>query len=89
MRRAIIDIGTNSVRLLVAERPDGGEWKTVTKKVNSTRLGEGMANNKALSLAAKERTLAAVKTFADEARSAGILTLLHMVQLFSGFSGRS
>ena len=75
MRRAIIDIGTNSVRLLVAERPDGGEWKTVTKKVNSTRLGEGMANNKALSLAAKERTLAAVKTFADEARSAGISDL--------------
>lgn len=75
MKRAIIDIGTNSVRLLVAERPDGGEWKTVTKKVNSTRLGEGMANNKALSLAAKERTLAAVKTFADEARSAGISDL--------------
>ena len=75
MKRAIIDIGTNSVRLLVAERPDGGEWKTVTKKVNSTCLGEGMANNKALSLAAKERTLAAVKTFADEARSAGISDL--------------
>ncbi|WP_270455692.1 Ppx/GppA family phosphatase [Allisonella histaminiformans] len=75
MKRAIIDIGTNSVRLLVAERPDGGEWKTVTKKVNSTRLGEGMANNKALSLAAKERTLAAVMTFADEARSAGISDL--------------
>ena len=34
-----------------------------------------MANNKALSLAAKERTLAAVKTFADEARSAGISDL--------------
>lgn len=32
--RAIIDIGTNSVRLLVAEKDDKEEWK-VLKKISA------------------------------------------------------
>ena len=39
--RAIIDIGTNSVRLLMAEKDEKGEWKILRKELRSTRLGEG------------------------------------------------
>ena len=53
MRRAIIDIGTNSVRLLIAEKLENGEWNILSKKLNSTRLGEGMSQQKNLSAAAK------------------------------------
>lgn len=39
MNRAIIDIGTNSVRLLEARKSETGEWDVVRKEINSTRLG--------------------------------------------------
>ena len=72
MRRAIIDIGTNSVRLLIAEKLENGEWNILSKKLNSTRLGEGMSQQKNLSAAAKERTLRAVADFVNDAKEVGI-----------------
>lgn len=44
MMRAIIDIGTNSVRLLIAEKDEKEEWKILKKDLRSTRLGEGMTD---------------------------------------------
>ena len=62
-RVAAIDIGTNSVRLLVAEeRPPG--FRDVDRRLTITRLGEGVDRNKALSEKAIARTLAAVAEFA-------------------------
>ena len=72
MRRASIDIGTNSVRLLIAEKLENGEWNILSKKLNSTRLGEGMSQQKNLSAAAKERTLRAVADFVNDAKEVGI-----------------
>ncbi len=71
MIRAVIDIGTNSVRLLVAERQPGGEWKTLRKGLESSRLGEGMTIHEGLSEAACRRTLEAVEEFVRDAREAG------------------
>lgn len=71
MIRAVIDIGTNSVRLLVAERLPGGDWKTLKKDMDPSRLGEGMAVTASLTNAACSRTLEAVASFAEAARSAG------------------
>ncbi len=71
MIRAVIDIGTNSVRLLAAERLPGGEWKTIRKGINSSRLGEGMTTHAGLTEAACRRTLEAVARFAEEAKEAG------------------
>ena len=34
--RAIIDIGTNSVRLLLAEKDDKDEWKVLKKDLRSS-----------------------------------------------------
>lgn len=71
MIRAVIDIGTNSVRLLVAERQPCGEWKTLRKGLESSRLGEGMTIHEGLSEAACRRTLEAVEEFVRAAREAG------------------
>lgn len=68
MVRAVIDIGTNSVRLLAAEKQDNGEWKTLRKGINSSRLGEGMTSHEGLTEAACERTLEAVVRFVKEAK---------------------
>lgn len=68
MVRAVIDIGTNSVRLLAAEKQDNGEWKTLRKGINSSRLGEGMTSHEGLTEAACKRTLEAVVRFVKEAK---------------------
>lgn len=58
--RAVIDIGTNSVRLLVAEiLPD--RVKPLVKEVRVTRLGQGVDENGLLLQEAMERTLDALQ----------------------------
>lgn len=69
--RAIIDIGTNSVRLLMAEKDEKGEWKTLWKELRSTRLGEGMTDKATIGQGAKERTLSAVGEFTAMAKLEG------------------
>lgn len=69
--RAIIDIGTNSVRLLMAEKDEKGEWKTLRKELRSTRLGEGMTDKATIGQGAKERTLSAVEEFTTMAKLEG------------------
>lgn len=69
--RAIIDIGTNSVRLLMAEKDEKGEWKTLRKELRSTRLGEGMTDKAIIGQGAKERTLSAVGEFTAMAKLEG------------------
>lgn len=69
--RAIIDIGTNSVRLLMAEKDEKGEWKTLRKELRSTRPGEGMTDKATIGQGAKERTLSAVEEFTAMAKLEG------------------
>lgn len=57
--KAAIDVGTNSVRLLVAERSAQG-LKPVLKQVRIVRLGQGVDAAGRLSPGAIERTLAAL-----------------------------
>ena len=62
-RVAAIDIGTNSVRLLVAEeRPPG--FRDVDRRLTITRLGEGVDRKKVLSERALSRTLTCVAEYA-------------------------
>ena len=69
--RAIIDIGTNSVRLLIAEKDEKEEWKVLKKDLRSTRLGEGMTDNAFIGRGPRERTLQAIEEFTAAARLAG------------------
>ncbi len=56
MRVAVVDIGTNSTRLLLADvRPDGA-LQELLRSSQVTRLGEGVDSNGRLSDAAIERT---------------------------------
>lgn len=69
--RAIIDIGTNSVRLLIAEKDEKEEWKVLKKDLRSTRLGEGMTDKAFIGRGPEERTLQAIEEFTAAARLAG------------------
>ncbi len=70
MRRAVIDIGTNTVKLLVAEVRQGQVVPLVAKDC-TTRLGEGVSEHKRLSPSAIARTVEAVKGFHAEAKAQG------------------
>jgi len=59
---AVIDLGTNSARLLLAA-VQKGEMSYRQKKIKTTRLGEGVDQNKVLTERAIKDTLRAVKTF--------------------------
>lgn len=70
MRVAAIDIGSNTVKLLVAEAGDSG-LEVVREEVAYTRLGEGIGEGKPLQAEAIVRTVEAAVKFAAAAREAG------------------
>jgi exopolyphosphatase/guanosine-5'-triphosphate,3'-diphosphate pyrophosphatase len=66
MRRAVIDIGTNTVKLLVAD-VDTGQTVPVLEADATTRLGETASHSDKLSAPAIRRTIAAVSAFVEQA----------------------
>ena len=68
MRRAVIDIGTNTVKLLVAEVCDGHVTPLAAEDA-TTRLGGGVHETERLSSAAISRTVEAIARFVAEARA--------------------
>jgi len=61
---AVIDCGTNSIRLLIAEI-SGTTFKEVIRTMEIVRLGQGVDENKAFHPDAINRTLLAVKSFKE------------------------
>lgn len=74
MRVATIDIGTNSVLLLVAES-ENGALRPVRERATVTRLGEGVDRNRCLLDAACERTLACLSDYAAQLRELNVTRL--------------
>jgi exopolyphosphatase/guanosine-5'-triphosphate,3'-diphosphate pyrophosphatase len=70
-RIGVIDIGTNSVKLLVAS-VNGGMPRVLRERVVITRLGEGLTGRGRLGSRAMERTVRAVEGLAGEARRLGV-----------------
>jgi len=66
---AFIDIGTNSIRLLVVRLSAGGGYTVLTEQKEVVRLGEGEFPGDQLSEAAMDRAVLVCRTFADLARS--------------------
>ncbi|MFQ5780027.1 MAG: hypothetical protein ACE5HN_04480 [Nitrospiria bacterium] len=60
---ASIDMGTNTFRLLVAEVENGVSFKEIYSENRTTRLGEGLAQNKRLIPAAVNRAISALSHF--------------------------
>lgn len=70
MKIGAIDIGTNSMRLLVAEYIDG-KFYNREKFVNTTRIGQGVDSEGYISEEAIERNIKALKEFSDIANEKG------------------
>ncbi len=71
-RFASIDIGTNSVLLLVAERGADGRFTAIAERAEITRLGRGVDKARTLNADAMEDTLAVLERYAAEAKSLSV-----------------
>lgn len=70
---ATIDIGTNTVLLLVATRDERGQLVALQEEAEITRLGQGVDKTKKLSPEAVERTSKALRRYAEIARKHGCI----------------
>lgn len=70
MKYAVIDMGSNSIRLMIATVEDG-KLKCATKHLAMTRLGAGVDATKTLSEASMEATMLAVADFKKLAETEG------------------
>src|SRR5215217_2224722 len=71
MRAAVVDIGTNSTRLLIADIGAGGAVEERVRESTVTRLGEGVEASGRLGEAPQERVFAALERYAAEIRGEG------------------
>jgi len=72
MRVAVIDVGSNSIKLLVASRAPGGGLAEAASRVLEVRIGSGIGSERPrLDPGALERAVGAVARLATEARALG------------------
>jgi exopolyphosphatase/guanosine-5'-triphosphate,3'-diphosphate pyrophosphatase len=69
-RIAAIDIGTNSVLLVIAAAEAPGP-RPLLERATITRMGEGVDKTRRLAAAAVERTLACLRAYAEDLRAHG------------------
>jgi exopolyphosphatase/guanosine-5'-triphosphate,3'-diphosphate pyrophosphatase len=65
-RVAVVDIGTNSTRLLVADVSPAGEISELVRRSTVTRLGEGVDSSGSLSAAAVDRVCSTLEEYRGE-----------------------
>src|SRR3990172_4473140 len=66
---AAIDVGSNTLRLLVAEAVGPDDYAVLHEEQEITRLGEGLLPTRLLQDAPRRRSLTVLRRFADLARS--------------------
>ena len=71
-RVGAVDCGTNSIRLLIAERGAGGRLTDVAREMRIIRLGEGVDATGRISEAAIERARVELTDFAETMRGLGV-----------------
>ncbi|MBI4561957.1 MAG: Ppx/GppA family phosphatase [Candidatus Rokubacteria bacterium] len=71
-----IDLGTNTIRLLVVEVAEDRSWRPVAETQTVARLGEGLLASGRLGEVAMERALATAAEFCDRARALGAERML-------------
>jgi len=76
MRLAAIDLGTNTVRLLVTEADRTAAWRVIDQDQRVTRLGEGLRTSGTLGDQAMARTTTAVVEYVERAARAGATDVL-------------
>ncbi|MCC6397269.1 MAG: Ppx/GppA family phosphatase [Bacteroidetes bacterium] len=65
-RYAVIDIGTTSTKLHVAEKMENGNWRRIVDRAEITLLGEGLHATGEIQPAAALRTVAAISGMVEE-----------------------
>jgi exopolyphosphatase / guanosine-5'-triphosphate,3'-diphosphate pyrophosphatase len=75
-RYAVIDVGTNSVKLHIGERGGEGRMRALVDRAEITRLGERLQEKGEIDDAASERTAEAIAGMVDEARGLGVLAIV-------------
>lgn len=68
-RLAVVDQGTNSIRLLVVEPRDGGTFVELARDMVITRLGEGVEREGRIAAEALDRTVAVLARYCRRART--------------------
>lgn len=71
-RVAVVDLGSNSIRLLLAQVDAQGRVQVLNCVKSMVKLGEGAFEHDALQPAAMDRTIAVLKTFARTCRMYGV-----------------
>ena len=74
MRKAIIDIGTNSTKLLIAEKRDNS-WEKITAHLKFTRIGENIGEEQLIKLEPLKRTAQCIKNYIELAEKANCETI--------------
>jgi len=71
-RLAVIDLGSNSFRLVVFMSGEGGSWRRTDEIYEPVRIGEGMVATGMLGEAPIERALATLDVFSHFCRASGL-----------------
>jgi exopolyphosphatase/guanosine-5'-triphosphate,3'-diphosphate pyrophosphatase len=71
-RIATIDVGTNTILLLVAELDEDGAFRVLTDRAEIARLGEGVDRTRSLSAAGVERALEVLREYVHACRNFGV-----------------
>ncbi len=72
----LIEIGTNSIKYLVAERNKGGDTVYLVDRNDITRIGEGLERSGSLGIAAMERSILSIEAFLGEIGRIGVFPVL-------------
>ena len=76
MRLAVIDVGTNTVRLLVAESDGRSAYRTLLTAQEITRLGQGLLPDRELQAEPIRRTIRALRRYRELAEAQGAAAIL-------------
>jgi len=69
--KAVIDVGTNSIKFHAAKKKADGSLETVLDKNDIARLGEGLRETGLIAPEALERNALSVAAFAEKAKELG------------------
>lgn len=75
-RFAAIDIGTNTILLLIAEIKGDGTFSVLEDRAEITRLGEDVDRTRLISAAAEARGVAAMRAYLERCRSLGVTEIV-------------
>ncbi|ABR47315.1 Ppx/GppA phosphatase [Alkaliphilus metalliredigens QYMF] len=70
--KAIIDVGTNSIKFHIAELTSNGKIKTILDENNIARIGEGLRETGVLSPEAMKRNTEAITEFVNKAKELNV-----------------